>query len=280
MRDNIPSFIIVGSMKSGSTSLMYHLRNHKNIHTPPKEVHFFNRDENFNKGVEWYKNILTNGLNDNTKVVGEKTPTYSYQSNVPRRIFESFPDTKIIWIFRNPVDRTYSNYLHSLTRGNENLSFEKAIEKEGTRIKKNIFKGYRIRSIYHKQVSSYLKFFPKENMFFMLLEDLIQPYDEDHILNDLFEFLDVTKENFDFNSKPKNVTVIPKYPIVLYYGTKSIFYKFSLFRKFVRKISFYGSKPGYTPMDSQIRTELVDYFKKHNEKLSKLIDKDLTIWDK
>lgn len=163
----LPDFIIVGTMKAGTTSLAHYLKQHPQIFMPNREVHFFNNEDNYKKGVKWYKKQFKKASNDS--VIGEKTPTYSYLKKVPKRIHDILPEVKLIWIFRNPVDRTYSNYWHAYKKGMERLSFEKAIKNEKQGIKENIFYGYKKRSIYVEQVKRYLKFFPKNKMFFYYL---------------------------------------------------------------------------------------------------------------
>lgn len=107
-------FIIVGAMKSGTSSLAFHLSNHPDIYMPESEVHFFNDDEAYEKGYQHYLNQFEYLQN---KIVGEKTPTYSYLKKCPERIYDFNANVKLIWIFRNPVDRAYSNYWHAVKRG-------------------------------------------------------------------------------------------------------------------------------------------------------------------
>ena len=167
MNTNSPHFIIVGSMKSGSSSLQFHLNNHEKINLPEREIHFFNLEENYSKGNDWYQKVLNNNIKKDATLIGEKTPTYSFQENVAERIAKDYPNTKIIWVFRNPTDRAYSNYLHALKRGDDALSFKSAIEAESDRIKKSIWHGYKSRSIYKNQIQRFLEFFSKRtNVFY------------------------------------------------------------------------------------------------------------------
>ena len=46
---------------------------------------------------------------------------------------EILPDVKLIVILRNPVDRAYSQYHHTMRMNKETLPFEKAIEAEEER---------------------------------------------------------------------------------------------------------------------------------------------------
>ena len=202
----IPNFIIVGAMKSGTTTLSDMLAKHPEIHIPSAEAHFFNNK--FEKGVGFYKWMLTQGAAEGVRLFGEKTPTYSYLAHIPGRIAMICPDAKIIWILRDPVDRTFSNYLHAINAGKEPESFEYALEHEEERLAENVFKGYRRRSIYAEQIRRYLEHFGMDQMFFMSFEDMILPYDEDHVLNELFAFLGISPEGYSFPVSHKNPTTV------------------------------------------------------------------------
>ena len=95
------SFLIVGTMKSGTTTLADLLNKSANIHLPASEIHFF--DNQFNKGFEWYQEKLKKDIpynkQKNNILLGEKTPTYSYKANCAERIFSCSKDLKLIWIY-------------------------------------------------------------------------------------------------------------------------------------------------------------------------------------
>jgi len=56
----LPSFIVIGAMKAGTTSLHRYLSLHPELSMPitRKELNFFNVDRNWNRGVEWYKGVV------------------------------------------------------------------------------------------------------------------------------------------------------------------------------------------------------------------------------
>ena len=57
----LPDFLVVGAMKAGTTSLSGYLSQHPDIHMPPGEVHYFDREEHFAQGEQWYARALTSG---------------------------------------------------------------------------------------------------------------------------------------------------------------------------------------------------------------------------
>ncbi|MFK7907395.1 MAG: sulfotransferase [Chitinophagales bacterium] len=272
-----PDFIVVGAMKAGSSTLSFHLGNHSHIAIPQKEVHFFDRDKNYEKGTQWYSKVLSGELNASTLLIGEKTPTYCYLPKVAARIYEHYPDVKLVWIFRNPIKRAYSNYWHAYKNGFDLLSFKEAVKQEPERIKQDIRYGYLERSKYASQIQHYLSFFPKEQMYFLLFEDLIKsPIEE---MDKVFDFLNIAKDGFVLKKDLKNPTLIPRWLYPLYL-TRKLTGPHNVLFKVLKKILTIGVKPGYPPLSKELEDKLLDYFHASNLELQSLIEKDLSIWGK
>ena len=238
-------FLIVGTMKSGTSTLSSILNQHPKVNIPKNELHFFNRDINYNKGENFYnKNFITGFLN------GEKTPTYSYQPNCAERIYKYNSKIKLIWILRNPVDRAISNYYHAFKNGKENKSLIDCFMLEEKRVKQNIFKGYFVRSLYSKQVERFLKYFPKSQMYFAIFEEMIHNYDEE--INKINNFLHIDKFSFELEHKNKT--------------------KQNIFRK------IYDLIINNKKIKNKIKIDLKFYYNEEINILEKLINKDLKIW--
>lgn len=158
------------------------------------------------KGLEFYQSKLTADAEIGSVIIGEKTPTYSYMKELPERIKAMCPHSKLIWIFRDPVERTFSNYMHAKRAGVEKLSFVDALDQEDERIQSQIKYGYRTRSQYADQVERYLQYFSKDQMFFMKIDDMKLPFDSTHKLNELFDFLGVNSEGYHHQEAVKNKT--------------------------------------------------------------------------
>jgi hypothetical protein len=161
----LPDFIIVGSMRAGSTYLRQMLSRHPRVHVFEKEVNFFGGRRNWARGTEWYARHFEDTPAD--AVVGEKCVAYSYRPaarpTVPQRIAKLLPDVKLIWTLRDPVERTYSQYWHAVRNGHERLSFERALESRAA----PDWRAYRDRSVYVNQVRSFLEVFPRERIHFI-----------------------------------------------------------------------------------------------------------------
>ena len=112
----LPNFFVIGGVRCGTTSLYHYLNQHNCIvKSAYDELGYF--DDNFHLGLNWYRSLFP--MKSTRAMVESKykkfltydvTPFYIYNPTVVDRIFKFSPDTKIIGILRNPIDRAYSNY--------------------------------------------------------------------------------------------------------------------------------------------------------------------------
>lgn len=207
----LPNFICIGAQKTGTTSLYHILKAHPEITVsePRKETKFFYRDEEYKLGLEFYSHFFEHGKN--AKAIGEFDPDYLFFPYVPERIYKNLgADMKFIVMFRNPVDRAYSQYNMSVRKGFENLSFEDALLKEKERLRsvniteQNNF-SYISRGQYDEQLKRYFNFFPKENFLFINYDDEFQN-DLQGTLKKIFHFLGVAEIELDINIKANSAT--------------------------------------------------------------------------
>lgn len=267
----LPDFLIVGAMKAGTTTLAYYLDQHPGVFLPEAELHFFNRDSNYERGIQWYEDQFQQAVEG--QLVGEKTPTYSYLPICAPRIAKDLPKARLIWIFRNPVDRAYSNYWHAVTAGIEVLSFERALATESERLKKSPWYGYRKRSVYVEQVKRYLDYFPRARMCFTFFEELIDQQEAE--LGIVLDFLSL--EEFPSPPQPrrKNASVLPR-SIYFQWLARTILGAGRAF-KTVRKVNRRRTI-GYPAMDRQIRQQLEEFFAPHNSGLFNVIGRSTDKW--
>ena len=256
----LPSFIIIGAQRCGTTSLFNYIIQHPSVKKPLyKEIHFFdNYYGAYNLGFSWYRghfpfNIFSH-LKTNTQnprfITGEATPYYMFHPLCPLRIKEALPDVKLIAILRNPVERAYSHYQHSVREGYETMSFKEALEKETARLKSEREKilsipdyysfnhnrySYLSRGIYINQLQNWRKYFPKEQILILRSEDLF--YDLSNVYNRLLEFIGLSQ-----------------------YALK-------------RQINY--NVGDYPPMAPSLKARLVEFFKPHNKKLYEYLAWDL-----
>ena len=212
---NLPNFMCLGAAKSGTTTLCDILRQHPEIYIPSfKEPHFFDFPENFENGLEWYAENYYKEVDK--KIIADFTPSYFFDKDVPKRIFDSLgKDMKFLVIFRNPVDRAYSHYLHSKRDDYEIENFEVALELEVSRLNKYkdqadylyyLKHSYVQQGLYAEMLERYLQYFSLDNFLFIHFEDeLLQK--RDLIISNILDFLEVDNSillNTDIRSNPSS----------------------------------------------------------------------------
>ena len=70
----LPTFIVIGAMRAGTTSLHSYLALHPDVFmSAKKELNFFKSDGEFSKGVEWYSAQFDGSF----PVRGESSPNYT-----------------------------------------------------------------------------------------------------------------------------------------------------------------------------------------------------------
>lgn len=178
----VPNFIIIGAMKCGTTSLFRHLGRHPEIGlSRQKETDFFLAESNFARGFEWYSALFPTGA----RIYGEASPNYTKCNEFPgvaERIFRNVPDAKLIYMVRDPVERFVSQYSHHLNAGEIDIPPERILNSRAGR-------HYLDCSRYYRQVSEYLRFFPREQLLIVELNDLRE--DPRQLLERVYSFLDV-----------------------------------------------------------------------------------------
>lgn len=112
----LPTFIVVGAQKSGTRWLRHNLGLHPQVFTVARELEFFNH--NFDRGSAWYRARFEGWAGEPHR--GEATPGYMFLNERPYlqagRIDGLLPAAKVFAVLRNPVDRTYSAYVHHQVR--------------------------------------------------------------------------------------------------------------------------------------------------------------------
>jgi hypothetical protein len=67
----LPTFCVIGAMKSGTTSLHHYLAAHPEISmSRPKELDFFVAEKNYDRGVDWCASSMMR-----LRCVGSRRPT-------------------------------------------------------------------------------------------------------------------------------------------------------------------------------------------------------------
>jgi len=129
----LPSFLIIGGMKCGSTTLYRDLANSPSIFFPlDKEPENLTSDHVFTpSGKLAYEQLFSKAepgqLCAEASTAYTKLPTHE---SVPDRALQLLgPELKVIYIIRDPIDRMESHMHHAVSGGEwEPMSFEQSVQ--------------------------------------------------------------------------------------------------------------------------------------------------------
>jgi hypothetical protein len=288
----VPHFLGVGAAKAGTTSLHRILNQHPDICLPKtKELHFFDNDKNYQKGIKWYSEQLCKNYNGEFSV-GEITPSYMYLKKIPIRIHRQLQkNIKFIFMLRHPVDRAYSHYLMNVRYGHETRSFEDVVKNESNVAERNFVDRLRFsyleRGLYAKQIYRYINFFPIENMFFIIFEsDFLN--DRMKTIFNLQTFLEIksVKLDVDIKSNPSSITkakILAKYmynPNIVKKIIRFLIPADNFRNKLAQYIDERNLIPyNYPKLNRELRRSVLEkYFIEDILALENLINRNLDIW--
>lgn len=168
----LPDFVIVGAMRSGTSSLARWLRDHPQVFMPArKELHFFDSDET---DLARYTEQFT--PQPDQVVSGEATPSYMFLPEARERMAAALPSATFLVLLRDPVERAYSHYWHERERGEETKSFERALELEDSRLARGgdavPAYSYQARGRYHEQLVALEALVGRERIHVSFFEEL------------------------------------------------------------------------------------------------------------
>ena len=188
----LPSFIMIGAQRCGTTSLFRVLREHPQARRAAfhKGVNYF--DLNYYRGMRWYQSHfpVAEIARRRTAHLGgpaafEASGYYLYHPFALERLARDLPQTKLVVMLRDPVERAFSAYKHEYARGFERESFEKALDLEDRRLagevdrmRENIryeslphrHHSYRHRGHYAEQLERAFGLFPPRQVYVMCSE--------------------------------------------------------------------------------------------------------------
>ncbi|KXJ28236.1 Heparan sulfate glucosamine 3-O-sulfotransferase 4 [Exaiptasia diaphana] len=169
----LPNAIIIGVRKGGTRALLRGLALHPNIHTATKEIHFFDRDQNYAKGIEWYRSMMPQVSSAPGQIVMEKSPSYFVTPGVPERIYKMSRTVKLLVIVRNPTKRAISDYTQLKVKNSKLPSFEKYITSDENESVLDSDNRIVQCGLYGNHLKRWLLYFPISQIHFVSGEALI-----------------------------------------------------------------------------------------------------------
>lgn len=183
----LPNALIVGAQRSGTSSCYSYLRQHPSIIGPKwKELHFFDREENYIRGLNWYRSYFKTKdrlerlrlANNQQIVVIEATPEYMFRDRAPARMAHHLPNAQLIALLRDPAERALSQYKLATRRGNVRGTFDELIHAQleddtaDQSVSVRRAGSFIRRGYYAEQLERLYRFYPRERVHVEFAEDL------------------------------------------------------------------------------------------------------------
>jgi hypothetical protein len=274
----LPAFVIIGAQKAGTTWLGYRLFQQPGIFMPrPLEVHFFDRKDNYAKGLDWYASRFAGA--SETAVVGEKTPDYFWTTrpegrgpnDIPERMHKALPDARLIVILRNPVKRAISALNH-VVRARELSPFVSAdaVLTESLDPKKDRF-GLIDRGHYLKHLQRFLTCYPRERIHVLLFEETIIKSPQQTIERVMSFLGRQACASIQLPSRPENRRMNSRVGLLLNYYAPALTPVIAALDRSL------PAAPEIAPSPNCLK-QLYDHFAPHNEALFSFLGARSTAW--
>lgn len=249
----LPSFLICGGQRCGTTSLYRALAAHPAVLKAVlhKGVHYF--DTSYHRGRAWYQGHfpLRRTAARIERELGvppqtfESSPYYLYHPHAGARIARDLPDVKLIVLVRDPVERAYSQHAHEVARGFETVTdFSQALDLEPARLR-----GQRERLLADQHAYSFSHQhhgYRSRGEYAVYLRRLAEQVGRDRIL---------VVESERFFADPR-----PAYDEVLaFLGLPQLSYP---------EFEQHNARPRSAPMPARLRAELTAHYAPHDAELA------------
>ncbi|XP_072122751.1 heparan sulfate glucosamine 3-O-sulfotransferase 1-like [Mobula birostris] len=247
----VPQAIIIGVRKGGTRALLEMVNLHPDVVVAKAEVHFFDWDENYQKGLEWYREQMPESLPHQLTL--EKTPGYFTAWKAAERIYNMSNSTRLLLIVRDPAERVISDYTQVLYNRRERQKRCQPVEellvqngKLNTR-----YKAIQ-RSVYDVHMAIWLRLFPRQQIHLVDGDALIK--------NPLSELQEVEK----FLQLPRRIKASNFY----FNQTKGFYCMRAAGHE--RCLDQSKGRP-HPSVNRTVLQQLCDYFKEHNENFFRMV---------
>lgn len=196
----LPTFLICGAQKAGTTALFGALRAHPDVcMSKPKETEFFNW--RYRRGWSWFRTHFDHY--DGETAIGEASTRTMPTAEAPARIAERIPEVKLVFVLRDPIERAYSAFWYYLTQGIlcPSEDFGTFIRNEGHPLRQEIVHY----GFYDQHLDRFLQQFDRYQILLIRYRDLRNQSEEQ--LRRVYRFIGV--EELDIRPDTENVTQYP-----------------------------------------------------------------------
>jgi len=282
----LPTFLIPGAAKSGTTYLAKILSSHPDVFMPLfKEPWFFCTSGTlvvYHKGLDYYQRFFFGY--GGQKHIGEASMGYMCDPDSPRLIHRHIPNIKLIFILRNPIDRLYSGYWEQIKQGRRLLNFNTLLFNRDETIEREIY-----ISRYDIHLKRYFELFSRKQILVLLHDDLKR----NHIgvINTILSFLELQpfldETNLNFIANPSTVPRSRTLSNLIFYNKKLFHFVWGTLPprlnvplgKTAMFLRNYLQKPfKYPDMDEEARGYLLEKFREPISNLSSMLKRDFSHW--
>lgn len=295
-----PNFFIVGAPKCGTTALHTYLGTHPNIFLcEPKEPNFFSTDFPTHRYVTEtsdYLKLFRNASADE-KLLGEASAWYLYSQRALANIHRLEPEAKIIAMVRNPIDMLPS--LHGMLLLNfaeDETDLERAWDlqesrRAGRNCAKNRNKRFDPKTCLYvdvcklgAQIDKLFNTFPRQQVHVIVFDDFVR--DTKACYEEVLQFLEVPSDGREsFPAVNVRRSFKSRHLAWIFWKLRDtggtikrrlgIVRVFNILEILNRPNEQPESRPTLSP---EFRERLVEEFRPDIERLSGLIERDLSDW--
>ncbi|HUL01629.1 MAG TPA: sulfotransferase [Gemmatimonadales bacterium] len=303
----LPTFIVAGAPKAGSTSLYFYLAQHPQVYmSPVKEPTFFGaadiesspvrdivlqravRDRgplrqylsSLNAGgplvLEWddYVELFRNARDE--IAIGEASVSYLWQPSAAEAIHARLPGARLVFILRDPAERLFTHWLGGAWR-TPRVSFRErflgALEPDG--LGRNIVAIGR----YATHLRRFFNIFPRPQIRVVLYEDYRA--DARAVMREIFAFIGVDPAYPVDMSRRHGETTVPR--LRLLYAVRNRLFGAApvapwLPERARRGLQWLYRRPPAERLDRADRRIVIDYYRDEILGTQELIGRDLSAW--
>jgi len=289
----LPTFIVIGAAKAGTTALYWYLAEHPAIFmSPVKETNFFAYgldatgrplfgDPEVHRfpvtSLDQYRALFAGA--GNATAVGEASTMYLECPQAAERIRALLPEVRLICGLRHPVDRAYSDYQMYLR--NRGRTLDPARDLVATAAWAQPDSHYMQVGRYHAQLQRYYALFPREQIHVFLFDDLQRRAAA--VVQDVYRFVGVDPSFSPDFETPHNIGGMPASPLLERVLTKSKLRRLlgpwmpPAAVNWLRRLRTRTMRPA-PPLPGELRQALTANFQEDIARTSALIGRSLDLW--
>jgi hypothetical protein len=284
----LPTFIVIGVAKGGTTSLYRYLDQHPQIFMyADKATNFFGYEDA--RDWRWhdegeppllrhfhvrtfaeYEAAFADATDE--LAIGEVSPQYFRSPTAARRIREHIPDARLVATLRNPAERAFSGFLMRTRRGVKVRDAYEELTPEASHVREGF---------YYDRMKRYFDTFPREQIRTYLFDDFKK--DSKAVVQDLYGFVGVDTGFTPDTAVRHNPANVPKSALLnrVFYHPRAIRSAKAVLperlQTMAKRLRQRTQRPA-PKLPPDLRARLLGLYRDDIRKLETLLDRDLSVW--